>query len=115
MTCTSALPTRSMSDVVLINVHAFCFASTPYSHHPIHPNQIPRERVQATRHEPNAVDELQLSFNLLHLTQKGLIFINRGVGVEADVLLFVLSNDTNGSRIELFPQFSDQGMPVVTT
>ena len=51
MTHASALPTHS------IYVGEFHFDSATFAHHPIHPNQIPRERVQATQHEPNAVNE----------------------------------------------------------
>ena len=106
MTCTSALPTCSMSNIVLINVGEFCFASTPFAHHPIHPSQIPREQVQADRHEPNTVNELQPFRNLLLLTQRGLILVNRDIDIEADVFLLILSNHANRSRIELLPQLN---------
>ena len=43
MTCTSALPTHSMSDTVFTDVGEFCFASAPFIHCPIHPNQITKE------------------------------------------------------------------------
>ena len=104
-----------MRDIVLIDVGEFHFTSTPIAHHPIHPNQIPREQVQATRHEPNAVNELQFFLNLLCLTRRGLVFIDRDVDIEADVLLLVFSNDINKSRMKLLPQFSDEQICVVTT
>ena len=88
MTHTLTLSTHSMSDIVLIDVYEFHFVSALFAHHPIHPNQIPRERVQATRHESNTVNKLQLSCNLLHLTWRGLIFIYGDVDIEADVLSF---------------------------
>ena len=91
--------------LVLIDVHEFCFTSTPFKHHPIRPSQIPGERVQATRHEPNAVNESQLFDDLLCLTQRGLIFIYGKVDIEADVLFLILSNDASGSGIELVSQF----------
>ena len=72
MTRTSVLPTCSMSDVVLINVYKFHFASALFA---CHSNQIPSERVQATHHELKAVDELQLSHDQFYLAQRCLIFI----------------------------------------
>ena len=108
MTSTSSLPTRSMSDIVLIDVSNFHFTSTPFANHPIHPNQIPRERVQATRHESNTVNELQLSGDPLCLTERGLVFIDTDIDIEADVLLLVFSNDIDRPRIELLPQLSDE-------
>ena len=68
----------------------------------IHPNQIPGERVQATRHEPNAVNESQLPLDLPHLIQRSLVFINRDVDAGADVPL-VFSNNISKSIIELLP------------
>ena len=103
MTCTLALLTHSMSDIVLIDVGKFHFTSTPFTHHPIHSNQIPREQVSATCHEPNAVNELQLSLNLFYLTQRGLVFIYSNTDIEADVLLQVFSIHADGASIELFP------------
>ena len=46
MTCTSALPAHSMSDMVLIDVGEFHFASTPFAHHPIRANQSPDDSYQ---------------------------------------------------------------------
>ena len=66
----------------------FCFVSTPFAHHSINPNRIPREQVQATRHEPNVVNEWQLSLDLLCLTQRVHVSVGRDVDVEADVLLW---------------------------
>ena len=99
-----------MSDIVRIDVGKFCFTSAPFTHHSIYPDQIPREEVQANRHEPNAVNESQLSLNLLCL-----IFVSRDADVEADVLFLVFSNDTDRSKIELLPQISDEQMHIVTT
>ena len=103
-----------MSDIVLIDVGEFLFTWTPFTHHHIKPNQIRRERVQAIQHEPNVVNESQPCLNLLCLTQRVLVFIDRDINIEVDVLLLNLSNDTDGSRIELLPQFSYEQMHVVT-
>ena len=75
MTHTSALLIHSMSGVVLNDMHEFCFTSALFEHHPFHPNQILRKRVQTTHHEPNTVDESQLSYDLLCLTRRCLVFI----------------------------------------
>ena len=61
------------------------------------------------------VNESQLSLNLLHLTQRDLIFAYGNVNAETDVLLLIVSNDTDRSRTELFPQFSNEQMCLVTT
>ena len=47
--------------------------------------------------------------------QKDLVFVNRDIDAEADVFPLIFSNHANGSRIKLFPQFSDEQMCIITT
>ena len=114
MTCSSALSTHSISDIVPIDVGEFIFTSAPLTHHSIYPNQIPREQVEATRYEPNTVNESQLSRNLLLFTQRGLVFVYLcNIDIKADVLLLILSNHADGSKTELLPLLSDEQMHII--
>ena len=104
MAISSVLNTCSMS----INVHKFCFAFALITRHSISPNQIPRERVQATRHQPNAVNKSEFNFLFLNPTPHILVRTQDDINIKADILLLLFSIYSNGSKIELLPQFCNK-------
>ena len=79
MTYTSALPTYSMSDIVLIDVGEFHFTFAPFAHHPIHPNQIPESHSILESQSKLLAMSLKLSMNcncfvIYFISPKGVLY-----------------------------------------